>query len=210
MIPTSIDRGVRRLALAAAAATIALTPQLAAAQSVAGLYAQVNGLTARIQQAQSQTLQRGMQDPRIRASYSRYVSTMAARGQQPMPFANYAYQYMATGGFTARGKALLAASNARNQAKVASAAQDLRNAEAQRGQVQMASQQSAAARSYAAGQLVQGVSTYVGQNGASVELPHTWQANTTNTYNGSTYHVDPSGNYWVLGGDGSWRPLARR
>lgn len=178
--------------------------------AVNSLNAQVNGLTSRIQAAQSQTLQNGMNNPTIRAAYQQYYSNSLARGQRPIDFASYAYQYMATGGFSAQGRAALAASNAQNTAKVAAAAQDLRNAQAARGQAQIAMQNSFNNNQATVGQLLRGTSTFVAGNGAQVVLPHTWQANTVNYYEGSYYAVNASGNYFVLGADRSWYPLSQR
>ena len=44
-------------------------------------------------------------------------------------------------------------------------------------------------------------------NGATVALPHGWQPNTTQVYQGNTYHVDASGQYHVLTGNGWWVPV---
>ena len=54
-----------------------------------------------------------------------------------------------------------------------------------------------------------GQSTYQAGNGASVVLPHTWQDNSRHEYQGNTYQVNESGQYFVRGGDGWWYPLGR-
>ena len=55
----------------------------------------------------------------------------------------------------------------------------------------------------------QGQSIYTAQNGAQMQLPHTWQPNTTHQYQGHTYGVDASGQYHVLGSNGWWYPVLR-
>jgi hypothetical protein len=61
-----------------------------------------------------------------------------------------------------------------------------------------------------AGRDLMGQSTYVAPNGAPLQLPHTWQKNTTHKHQGQTYQDDQTGQYHVRGANGWWYPLVTR
>jgi len=187
----------------------ALAPTAAAAQSMAGIQAQMNSFNARLaanQQRINGMIQQRMSDPQVRAAYDRYVARTRANGQWPVSYQQFTYQYVATNGFSARGTALYRRNEAINQSKVASAAADLRQAQANRGAAQINMQNHYNTNQYQTGLLLRGQSTYYAPNGASAELPHTWQANSRHNYQGNVYRVDASGNYYVSTGNG-WVPL---
>jgi hypothetical protein len=155
-------------------------------------------------------VQQKMQDPRVKSGYAQYVARARQAGVQPQSYFNYSYNYIATQGFSARGTAIYRANEASNAAKISSATADLRNAQAARGQAQLGMQQSFNNNQHEFGNLLRGTSTYSAPNGGTTVLPHTWQTNTYQRYEGSTYYVDYSGTYHALGSDGSWTTLSPR
>ena len=88
--------------------------------------------------------------------------------------------------------------------------QGLRDAQAARGAAQQAQRDGYARNQQEAGLGLMGQSRYVAPNGAALQLPHTWQKNSTQQYQGQTYRVDHMGQYHVLGSDGWWYPLTPR
>ncbi len=86
--------------------------------------------------------------------------------------------------------------------------QGLRGAEAARGQAQQTQRDRYFANQQEAGRQLMGQSTYVAPNGAPLVLPHTWQRNSVHEHQGQRYRVDAAGEYFVLGSDGWWYPLA--
>jgi hypothetical protein len=86
---------------------------------------------------------------------------------------------------------------------------ELRQAEAARGQSQQAMRDGYSRNQAEAGRALMGQSTYQAASGQQLQLPHTWQPNTTRVYQGNTYHVDASGQYYVRGADGWWYPVNR-
>jgi hypothetical protein len=127
-----------------------------------------------------------------------------------MDFATYTYQYIYTNGFSAAGIAHARANEAGIAQREAAAVQGLRQAEQNRAQAMQAQRDGYFRNQQEAGRGLMGQSTYVAPNGATLALPHTWQPNTTQVYQGNTYHVDASGQYHVLGSDGWWYPVQRR
>lgn len=61
-----------------------------------------------------------------------------------------------------------------------------------------------------AGNGLMGNSTYYGYGNGQV-LPHTWQADSYNSYQGNQYYVDQSGTYWMAdpNGSGNWYQIQR-
>jgi len=151
-----------------------------------------------------------MQDPTVRAGYAQYVARAQRAGVQPQSLASYSYNYLATGGYSRQGTAIYRANEANNQAKIASATADLRNAQAARGQAQLAMQQGFSNNQAEFGRVLRGTSTFTAPNGSTQVLPHTWQANTFQQYEDRQYFVDQSGQYHVLANNGYWYPLSSR
>ncbi len=198
------------------AAALALgTPLRAAAQDMYGAMIQqqmaaMNANIARGQQMVADVVRQRMADPQVRASYQQYLARARASGQPAMDYPTYTYNWIYTAGFSAQGIAHARANEAgiarAEQAKV----QELRAAEAVRGQAQQVQRDRYFANQQEAGRGLLGQSTYLAPNGAALALPHTWQPNSMHSYQGQTYRVDASGTYHVLGTDGWWYPLQAR
>lgn len=169
----------------------------------------MNQIVNQAQQGAQQIVQQRMHDPQVQASYRQYLMQMQASGQRPMDFPTYTYQYVYTNGFSQAGIAHMRANEASNQQKEYAAAMRLREAQANRANAMQQQRDSYFANQQEAGRQLAGQSTYRASNGASVVLPHTWQANTVHDWQGQRYGVDAGGRYHVLGGDGFWYPLAR-
>jgi hypothetical protein len=172
-------------------------------QSLARQQQAVNAAQQRVQGA----VQQRMQDPQVQASYQQYAWRMQQAGQRPMDFASYTYQYIYTNGFSAAGIAHARANEAGIAQQEAAAVQGLRQAEHNRTQAMQAQRDGYTRNQQEAGRGLMGQSTYVAPNGAALTLPQTWQPNTTQVYQGRTYHVDASGQYHVLADNGWWYPV---
>jgi len=166
-------------------------------------------LTQQINQAQTSAIQRAMQDPKIQAAYRQHLAQAQQRGQRPSDFPTFAYNYMYTAGFSAQGIAHARAVEAGNQAREMQSWRGYQAAQANRAAAQTQWQRGYSNHQQEAGRQLLGQSTYTAGNGTTVALPHTWQANTQHQYQGNTYRVDASGNYWVAA-NGYWHPLSAR
>ena len=207
-------------ALAAAAFTLSATAQDMNAvlsqqmavmnQRMAQSMQQSQQLTQQINQAQASATHRGMQDPKIQAAYRQHVALAYQRGQRALDMPSFTQQYLYTNGFSAQGIAHMRRTEAGNQAREHQAWQGLQAAQGNRAAAQAGLQQSRFNNQTDAGRGLMGNSTFTAGNGSQMQLPHTWQANSTHQYQGSTYHVDQSGKYWAAAGNGYWYPLAQR
>jgi hypothetical protein len=199
---------------AALLASLSASAQLPSSQNLSAMInremSTMNQRLAANQQRINGFVQQRMRDPRVRAGYSQYVARARSAGVQPTSFANYAYGDVATNGYSRQGVALFRANEANNAARIASSAAGLRAAQAARGAAQLGMQQSFSNNQREFGNLLRGTSTYVAGNGATQVLPHTWQSNTYQSYQGREYYVDYSGGYHVLANNGYWYPLAPR
>lgn len=157
-----------------------------------------------------QMVQQKMQDPQVWASYQQYVGQMRMRGQPPMDYPTFTYNYLYTRGFSAGGVAQARANESAMQTNERASVQGLRDAEAQRGMAQQQQRDGYFANQQEAGRALMGQSTYVAPNGYAMQLPHTWAPNTYQQFQGNTYFVDPGGRYFVRGADGYWYPLQPR
>lgn len=200
------------------AATVAATAAIAiaapaSAQDFGAMINQqmaaMNNMLAGAQQQANGFVQQRMQDPQVQASYRAYVAKARAQGMPVQDFPSYTYDYIRTGGFSAPGMAAARAADNANTARVGQAAADLRNAQANRAAAIAGLNNGFSNNNREFGNQLMGNSTFVAPNGQQMVLPHTWQANGTYTYNGGYYHVDQSGNYYVLGSDRRWYPLRR-
>jgi hypothetical protein len=202
------------VAMAVAIAAAALSAGPARAQDYGAMVqqsmARMNNIVAQAEQQGRNMVYQRMQDPQVQASYRQYLGQMQARGGQAMDFPTYTYQYIYTRGFSADGMRHAQNNEAGMRAREHAAWQGLQQAQMQRGQAQQAQRDSYFANQQEAGLGLMGQSTYTAQNGAQMQLPHTWQANTTHQYQGNTYGVDASGQYHVLGSNGWWYPVQRR
>jgi len=191
------------LACAAASPVFAQDYGAMIRQSLARQQAAVDAATQRVNGA----VQQRMQDPQVQAAYQQYAWRMQQSGRRPMDFAAFTYQYIYTNGFSAGGVAHARANEAGIAQREAAAVQGLRQAEQNRAQAMQAQRDGYFRNQQEAGRGLMGQSTYTAPNGVPVALPHTWQPNTTQLYQGSTYHVDASGQYHVLAANGWWYPV---
>ena len=169
----------------------------------------MNQIVANSQQSVNNIVQQRMHDPQVQASYRQYVAQRRAYGQSAMDYPTYTYNYVYTRGFSREGVAHAQANEAGIRSNENAAVQRLRAAEAQRGAAQQQQRDGYFSNQQEAGRGLLGQSTYHGQNGAQVVVPHTWQPNTRHEFQGNTYHVNESGQYFARGNDGWWYPIAR-
>jgi predicted secreted protein len=200
------------MAAATAAAAMVATP--AQAQDLDALMrqsvARMNHIVAEAQRTSDAMVRQRMQDPKVQSAYRSYLARMRASGLPAQDFPSYTADYIYTRGFSADGIRHAQAANAGMQAREHTAWQGVQQAQARRGAAQQAQRDGYSAHQQEAGRALLGQSTYTAPNGAPLQLPHTWQANTTHRFQGNTYGVDASGQYHVLGADGWWRPVQRR
>jgi hypothetical protein len=166
----------------------------------------MNANIARGQQMVNQAVQQRMRDPQVQAGYRAYVAQSG--GRPAMDYPTYTYNWIYTAGFSAQGIAHARSVEAGNQAKERAAVQGLRDAQAARGQAQQAQRDRYFHNQQEAGRQLMGNSTWIAPNGAPLVLPHTWQRNSVHDHQGQRYRVDHAGQYFVLGSDGWWYPLA--
>ena len=168
--------------------------------------ARMNAIVGQAERQVGQVVQQRMHDPAVQAAWQQYVARSG--GRPGMDYPTFTYYYVYTNGFSAAGMARMRANEAGIQQREAAAWQGLRQAEAARGAAQQGQRDAYAAHQQEAGRQLMGQSTYVAPDGQRLQLPHTWQPNTTVQYQGQTYHVDAGGRYHVLAANGWWYPLA--
>jgi hypothetical protein len=160
-------------------------------------------LTAQMQQAEQQLVQRVMQDPQCQAMYQQHLA-----GGGRLTFPQFAYQYAATAGFTRDGSARFRAGEASNQQRERAAWQDYRAAEQQRGQGQQAYMDGYARNQQESGRVMQGDSSWVDPaSGAQRALSYLGPNDAVDPDTGQRFHRDDSGRYYAQGADGLWYPL---
>lgn len=167
--------------------------------------ARMDAIVRQSQQGVQQIVAQRMQDPAVQAAWQRYLAQTG--GRPAMDYPTFTYQYVYTNGFSAQGIAHARANESGIQQREMAAWQGMKQAELARGQAQQGLRDRYFANQQEAGRGLMGQSTYVAPNGQGLQLPHTWQANGTYQYQGGTYHVDASGQYWVFGANGWWYPL---
>lgn len=203
MSSTPLRLAATLLLAGAAAAASAQDYAAMIRQSLVRQQAAVDGAQQRVAGA----VQQRMHDPQVQAAYRQYAWRMQQAGRQPMDYPSFTYQYIYTLGFSAQGVAMARANEAGIARREAEAVQGLRQAQQDRAQAMQAQRDGYFRNQQEAGRGLMGQSTYVAPNGASLALPHTWQPNSTQTYQGNTYHVDASGQYHVLAANGWWYPV---
>jgi hypothetical protein len=201
------------LIAAASLAVAAALPSDARAQDYGAMLqymqAQSAQLTQTMDQTQNNLIQQAAQNPQIRAGYEQYLAQMRQSGRQPMDFAQYAYYHMYTMGFSSGGIAHMNRVEGGNQAAEMERLRGVRGAEQNRADVMRQGQEHFSSNMQEAGRGLMGQSTYYGQNGYSYQLPHTWQNNSYQNYQGNGYYVDHSGQYFRYGADGWLYPINR-
>lgn len=162
-------------------------------------------MNQQMQQQANAMVQQAMQNPDCQAKYRQH----RAQGGQ-MSFPQFAYQYLATGGFTAEGMARYRQSESANQQKEAAAAQGLRQAQAARGQAQQQYAQGYARNQAEAGEVLRGNSSWVDPtNGRQRALPYLGpNGGYADPATGQRYWRDGNGQYYVMAGNGAWVPMA--
>ena len=168
--------------------------------------ARMNAIVGQAEQRVNGAVQQRMQDPAVQAAWQQYVASTG--GRPAMNYPTFTYYYIYSNGFSANGMAHMRANEAGIQQREATAWQGVRQAEAGRAAAQQGQRDSYFANQQEAGRQLTGQSTYRAPNGQPLQLPHTWQANTTMQYQGQTYHVDAGGRYHVLATNGYWYPLS--
>ncbi len=158
-------------------------------------------LTQRMQQRQMQVVQQVAQDPRAQALYRQHL----ARGGQ-LSFPQFAYQYAATGGFTAEGIARYRHSEDYNQRREHEAWTGLMQAEQERSAAMMGMQQSYARGQYDAGLNLQGQATYLDPtNGTTRALPYLQPGTVSRDQRtGQYFMMDQNGRYMAQAQNGTW------
>lgn len=202
---------VRRTLIALAAAVAALAASATAqAQMITDAMIQqrmqaMNNIVQQAQNGVAQIVQRRMQDPQVQMAWQQYVAQQGGRPQMDYP--TFTYYYVYTNGFSSGGMAHMRANEAGIAQRERESVQGLRDAEANRAAAMQAQRDGYFRHQQEAGLGLRGQSTFVAPNGAAVALPHTWQRNTIQSWQGNTYRVDESGQYFVLAANGWWYPL---
>jgi hypothetical protein len=203
---------IKTLATVALLAAGSALPALAGAQDfTAMINAQMEQMNAMIAQGQQQVngiVQQKMQDPAVQAAYQQHVARAQATGLQPWNFETFAYNYAATGGFSASGVAAWQQNEAANNARVMEARRGLQAAQANRAAAHAELADGFARNQNEFGNQLMGNSTFAAPNGHSSVLPHTWQPDTYHVYQGNTYYVDQGGRYYAYSND-TWVPLTQ-
>lgn len=174
-------------------------------QQIQAQQAQMNQMLAAGQNQVNQIVQQKMQDPRVQQAYQQHLAQARQQGAQPYDFQTFAYYYAATNGFSD-----VAGYNRTTQdiqGKERAAWQGVKDAEANTAAAINGWNQGYSNNQQEAGRQLMGNSTYVnGYTGQQQVLPHTWGRNTVNQYQGNTYYVDQSGQYWMAdpNGSGNW------
>lgn len=138
-------------------------------------------------------VQQNMQNPEIQAMYQQHS---AAGGGGT--FEEFAYAYGATGGFTPQGTAYWGQVQQGINAQQQTAMTDYRTAQANSAAAIQAMNDSYYQNSQEMGNVIIGNATYAGASSDGTVLPYTWQPETYNIYNGQTYYVDYSGQYYQV------------
>jgi len=156
------------------------------------------------QQAQAVVAQ-AMQNPECQARYREYLA-----GGGTLPYAQFAYQYVATAGFSSDGIARFRRSEADNQRREANALAGVRDAEAATGAALAERSEHFADNQRQAGDNLRGNGNWIDPNdGSRRTLSYLGEnAAYTDPQSGRVYQRDVHGNYFVQGADGLWYPMA--
>jgi hypothetical protein len=192
------------------AALLACLPMAARAQDYgAMIQQQMNLMNQRLAQGQNmvqQMVQQRMQDPRVQQAWQQYLAQSG--GRPAMDYPTFTYNYIYTAGFSAAGIQHARNAESRNQAGERAAYEGYRQAQQQRAGAMQDQRNGYFAQQQEAGRGLMGQSTYQGA-GTSQVLPHTWQQHSLHEYQGRTYYVDQSGQYFVRESNGWWTPVRR-
>jgi hypothetical protein len=158
---------------------------------------------AQMQQMQQAIVQRTMQDPNCAAVYRQHQ----AQGGT-LSYADFAYQYAATGGFTPEGIARYRGVEADNQRRERDAWNGYRGAQDARAAAQQAWSDGYAHDQGEAGEVLRGNTSWNDPTtGETRALSYTGANAYTDPQSGRQYRRDDSGRYYVQGQDGLWYPM---
>ena len=157
-----------------------------------------------MQQQQNAIIQRTMANPDCQAKYQQHI----AQGGR-LSYPQFAYQYAATGGFSAQGMANYRQSESANQQREAAAAKGLRQAQAARGQAQQQYAAGYARNQAEAGEVLRGNSSWVDpSNGQQRALPYMGpNGGYQDPQTGQRYWRDGNGQYFAQASNGGWYPM---
>jgi hypothetical protein len=155
---------------------------------------------AEMQQMEQAVVARTMQDPNCRAMYRQHQ----AQGGT-LSYEQFAYQYAATGGFSAEGIARYRSSEQDNQHREQNAWADYRAAQDQRGAAQQAYINGYAHDQNEAGEVLRGNTSWVDPiSGETRALSYTGASAYSDPATNRQYRRDDSGQYFTQGADGLW------
>lgn len=162
-------------------------------------------LAQQMQQAQAQIIQRNMQNPQVQGMYQQHL----AQGGT-MSFEQFAYNYAATGGFTAEGKAKYFQNEQNIQRREQGAMNDYRANQAVNAEAMQQMHQRNSQIAHQRGNILNGTTDYIDPStGARYNLPHTAQPGDVfqDPNSGEPFAMDQHGDYYRGDGDGSWYEL---
>jgi hypothetical protein len=143
-------------------------------------------------------VQQNMANPQVQTGYNQWIANGGGG-----TYEEYAYGWAATGGYSAQGLANYGATSADIANQYQNAIQGYWDAMGNYQDAYGAYTGSFSAHMNDAGNGLAGNGTfYNSYSGMNEVLPYTWQPGTVNTYNGSTYYVDPVGTYWQFDQNG--------
>ena len=155
---------------------------------------------AQMQQMQQAIVQRAMQDPNCAAMYRQHQAQGGA-----LSYADFAYQYAATGGFSREGIARYRTGEQNNQRGEQAAWAGYRAAQDDRGAAQQAYRDGYAHDQNEAGEVLRGNTSWVDpRTGETRALAYTGADAYSDPSSGQQYRRDASGQYFVQGADGLW------
>lgn len=204
-------RPLRAFAAFAAIAALAASVASGAAQAqdfqamIAQSMGRMDAIVGAAQQRVQGAVQQRMHDPAVQQAWRQYLAQTG--GRPAMDYPTFTYQYIYTNGFSAAGIAHAQANEGQIRQQESAAVQGLRQAQAHRAAAMQAQRDQHFAQQQEAGLGLMGQSHYRAPNGASLQLPHTWQRNTVQRWQGYTVRVDHAGQYHVLAANGAWYPL---
>lgn len=201
---------MKTLRLLAAAASMMAAAGAASAQDftqmdITQMYGQwAAGQNYQMQGIQDNIVSSNMNNPQVIAMYNQYV----AAGQFNGTLEQFAYNYAATGGFQNKQGYYNTSNQIVNAEKNAWAG--YQGAVTNYNNAYNGYTQGFSDNQWEAGLGLMGQSTYYGY-GNGQQLPHTWQPETYQYYQGNQYFVDYTGTYWMAdpNGSGYWYQLQR-
>lgn len=163
-------------------------------------------LAHQMRMTEQQVVQRTMNDPRAQTMYRQH----RMQGGQ-MPFADFAYLYAATGGFSPAGIQHFSQTSQDIARQQQLAYLGLRQAQDERAAALGEHAAGFHADNAEFGNLVQGNSTYLHPGtGQPIVLPHIRPGVVHRDQAGQLYRMDDLGTYYVRAPDGLWYPMQPR